>query len=52
MDDEQHLAEMVAFMGPPPREFLQRRKKCATYFDESGKNIEGQAGSVMATFCF
>jgi serine/threonine protein kinase len=21
-DDEQHLAEMVSFMGPPPKEFL------------------------------
>ncbi|EFY97912.1 Protein kinase, ATP binding site [Metarhizium robertsii ARSEF 23] len=36
VDDEQHLAEMVSLMGPPPREFLQRSKKCAAYFDDSG----------------
>ncbi|EFY86239.1 protein kinase-like protein [Metarhizium acridum CQMa 102] len=36
VNDEQHLAEMVSLMGPPPREFLQRSKKCATYFDDSG----------------
>ncbi|KJK79951.1 hypothetical protein H634G_04190 [Metarhizium anisopliae BRIP 53293] len=35
VDDEQHLAEMVSLMGPPPREFLQRSKKCASYFDDS-----------------
>ncbi|KAM3560698.1 hypothetical protein MY1884_002798 [Beauveria asiatica] len=35
-DDEQHLAEMVAFIGPPPVEFLQRSERCARYFDESG----------------
>ncbi|KAF5120348.1 Serine/threonine-protein kinase SRPK [Metarhizium anisopliae] len=36
VDDEQHLAEMVSLMGLPPREFLQRSKKCAAYFDDSG----------------
>ncbi|KAM3440382.1 hypothetical protein NHJ13734_003321 [Beauveria thailandica] len=35
-DDEQHLAEIVAFIGPPPVEFLQRSERCARYFDESG----------------
>lgn len=41
VDDEQHLAEMVSLMGPPPREFLQRSKRCAAYFDDSGKHERG-----------
>lgn len=34
--DEQHLAELVALLGPPPLELLQRSPKCAKYFDDSG----------------
>ncbi|KAL1967096.1 hypothetical protein VTN77DRAFT_3620 [Rasamsonia byssochlamydoides] len=28
LDDEQHLAEMVSLLGPPPPEFLRRSEKC------------------------
>lgn len=36
LDDEQHLAEMVSLMGPPPLEFLQRSQKCQRYWDAQG----------------
>ncbi|KAK2757610.1 hypothetical protein FQN54_004579 [Arachnomyces sp. PD_36] len=36
LDDEQHLAEMVSLMGPPPVEFLKRSEKCLKYWDEQG----------------
>ncbi|KAI9930181.1 hypothetical protein ASPWEDRAFT_48327 [Aspergillus wentii DTO 134E9] len=36
LDDEQHLAEMVSLMGPPPLEFLKRSDKCLQYWDEQG----------------
>ena len=31
LDDEQHLAEMVSLMGPPPPAFLKRSETCRTY---------------------
>jgi hypothetical protein len=31
-----HLAEMVAYMGPPPLEFLQRSEESWNYFDRQG----------------
>ncbi|KAE8349272.1 kinase-like domain-containing protein [Aspergillus coremiiformis] len=36
LDDEQHLAEMVSLMGPPPPEFLRRSEKCRQFWDEQG----------------
>ncbi|KAK2786663.1 hypothetical protein FQN53_006367 [Emmonsiellopsis sp. PD_33] len=36
LNDEQHLAEMVSLLGPPPREFIQKSKKCLQYWDEQG----------------
>ena len=36
LDDEQHLAEMVSLVGPPPPEFLRRSEKCLRYWDEQG----------------
>ncbi|KAF3484178.1 protein kinase [Arthroderma uncinatum] len=39
LDDEQHLAEMVALMGPPPLSFLQRSEKCRKYWDAEGRWI-------------
>ena len=38
LDDEQHLAEMVSLMGPPPPAFLKRSEKCQKYWDENGKS--------------
>lgn len=35
LDDEQHLAEMVSLMGPPPPEFL-RSDKGRQFWDEQG----------------
>ncbi|PGH11756.1 CMGC/SRPK protein kinase [Polytolypa hystricis UAMH7299] len=31
-----HLAEMVALLGPPPRDFLQRSDYASEFFDENG----------------
>ncbi|EEQ86727.2 serine/threonine protein kinase [Blastomyces dermatitidis ER-3] len=39
LDDEQHLAEMVALMGPPPQSFLQRSEKCRNYWDVEGEYL-------------
>ncbi|GLA84250.1 hypothetical protein AtubIFM56815_008461 [Aspergillus tubingensis] len=37
LSDEQHLAEMVSLMGPPPPEFLMRSKRCERFWDAEGK---------------
>ena len=34
---EMHLAQMIAVLGPPPREFLARGTRTSTYFDVNGK---------------
>ncbi len=36
LNDEQHLAEMVSLLGPPPRAFLERNEKCRQYWDADG----------------
>jgi hypothetical protein len=39
LNDEQHLAEMVSLMGPPPRSFLERSETSRQYWDAEGKVI-------------
>ncbi|RSL92054.1 hypothetical protein CEP52_014062 [Fusarium oligoseptatum] len=39
LNDEQHLAEMVSLIGPPPKEFLDRSDKCRQYWDAKGNWI-------------
>uniref|UniRef100_A0A8H7K8Z4 Protein kinase domain-containing protein n=1 Tax=Bionectria ochroleuca TaxID=29856 RepID=A0A8H7K8Z4_BIOOC len=39
LNDEQHLAEMVSLMGPPPKAFLERSPKCREYWDADGNWI-------------
>ncbi|KJZ71164.1 hypothetical protein HIM_03117 [Hirsutella minnesotensis 3608] len=39
LDDEQHLAEMVSLLGPPPRRFLELSEKCCRYWDSDGNWI-------------
>ncbi|EER39562.1 protein kinase [Histoplasma capsulatum var. duboisii H88] len=36
LDDEQHLAEIVSLLGPPPLEFIKGNSKCLEYWDEEG----------------
>ncbi|GLB01635.1 hypothetical protein AtubIFM57258_000044 [Aspergillus tubingensis] len=36
LSDEQHLAEMVSLMGPPPPEFLMRSNLCERFWDAEG----------------
>ncbi|ROV96570.1 hypothetical protein VMCG_07836 [Cytospora schulzeri] len=36
LDDEQHLAEMVSLLGPPPPSFISRSEKCRLYWDDQG----------------
>lgn len=31
-----HLAQMVAILGPPPLDFLQRAEKCKNFWDQDG----------------
>lgn len=33
-----HVADMIALLGPPPREFLQRSEYTLEFFDEHGKS--------------
>lgn len=35
--DSHHLAEMIAYLGPPPREMLEKSEYANKYFDSSGK---------------
>nr|KMM70969.1 hypothetical protein CPAG_07278 [Coccidioides posadasii RMSCC 3488] len=35
LNDEQHLAEMVSLLGPPPLKFIRRSDKCLQYWDEN-----------------
>ncbi|EEQ86791.2 CMGC/SRPK protein kinase [Blastomyces dermatitidis ER-3] len=37
LDDTLHLAEMVAIMGPPPREFLERSEMSSIWWDKNGQ---------------
>ncbi|EFY85852.1 protein kinase-like protein [Metarhizium acridum CQMa 102] len=39
LNDEQHLAEMVSLMGPPPQCFLEKSEKCQQYWDAEGNWI-------------
>ncbi|KAE8345091.1 hypothetical protein BDV24DRAFT_171035 [Aspergillus arachidicola] len=36
-DDRCHLAELVAFLGPPPPEFRQRSQLSSVFWDNAGK---------------
>ncbi|EGD85586.1 CMGC/SRPK protein kinase [Trichophyton rubrum D6] len=36
LDDRLHLAEMIAIMGPPPKELLGRSQTSLIYWDENG----------------
>jgi serine/threonine-protein kinase SRPK3 len=39
MNDAAHLAELMATLGPPPREFLQRNSgRAAEFWDKQGKS--------------
>lgn len=49
LDDQQHLAEMVSLMGPPPRNFLERSEKCRKYWDDDGKADPGLPAKLPKT---
>lgn len=36
LNNAHHLAAMVALLGPPPREFLDRSQESLKYWDENG----------------
>ncbi|KAJ9253104.1 hypothetical protein DTO207G8_4405 [Paecilomyces variotii] len=36
LSNEEHLAEMVSLLGPPPADFLQRSERSWRYFDDRG----------------
>ena len=37
--NEHHLAEMVAYLGPPPADFLCRSPASLEFFDDNGEFI-------------
>lgn len=39
LNDEQHLAEMVSLLGPPPKKFLGMSDRCSRYWDQEGNWI-------------
>ncbi|KEQ94221.1 hypothetical protein AUEXF2481DRAFT_47411 [Aureobasidium subglaciale EXF-2481] len=39
LDDEQHLAEVVSLLGPPPKKFLKMSERCSQYWDKEGNWI-------------
>ncbi|KAF1733963.1 Dual specificity tyrosine-phosphorylation-regulated kinase 3 [Beauveria bassiana] len=55
-DDEQHLTEMVALIGPPPLEFLRRSKWLGsvavptTSLEERVTQLEGQDKALLLGF--
>jgi hypothetical protein len=51
LDDEFHFAQMVSLMGPPPKEFLARSKRCSKYWDSEGKgSLSHVRGKLMIVF--
>lgn len=38
LNNAHHLASMIALLGPPPQEFLERSQESLKYWDESGKS--------------
>ncbi|OAL66045.1 CMGC/SRPK protein kinase [Trichophyton rubrum] len=47
LDDRLHLAEMIAIMGPPPKELLGRSQTSLIYWDENVE--EDDASSICLT---
>ncbi|KKZ60978.1 hypothetical protein EMCG_04402 [[Emmonsia] crescens] len=37
VDESLRFAEMIAIMGPPPKEFLKRSDACQVFWDENGR---------------
>ena len=47
---DEHLGLMIALMGPPPKELLERGSTSATYFDEEGRFRHPKL--IPEGFCF
>lgn len=45
-DDRVHLAEMVALLGPPPKEFVSRSKVGHVFWDDEGTSTLIHSGSI------
>lgn len=39
LNNGHHLAAMIALLGPPPREFLDRSQESLKYWDENGQYL-------------
>lgn len=50
LNNEQHLAEIISIVGPPPPEFLRRSKRCFQFWDEKGMMLISYDW-VILTFC-
>lgn len=48
--NQHHLAEMIAYMGPPPLEFLERSEESWEYFDRKGRFAEYTVHIYMYMF--
>lgn len=40
LNDELHFAQMVALMGPPPKQFLERIDRYSKYWDSEGTVVQ------------
>jgi serine/threonine-protein kinase SRPK3 len=36
--ESHHIAEMIAYLGPPPREMLEKSEYANNFFDDSGNS--------------
>ena len=46
-----HHAEMVALLGPPQKEFLEKHNKADECFDEEGKSTAPDCGKIYV-WCY
>jgi hypothetical protein len=42
--ESHHIAEMIAYLGPPPREMLEKSEYAKKLFDNSGKSHSLSSG--------
>lgn len=46
LNDAHHLAAMIALLGPPPLEFLERSQESWRYWDKNGQFLLPRAISI------
>lgn len=47
LNDELHFAQMVALMGPPPKQLLERSDRCSKYWDSEGTVVHATDAALF-----